>query len=95
MNNVPQREREPELKEIAIAYESNLNMMDALTAELRNKVRSIHNPPQLEPVIKNTSEGELKCRPDDAISELCSKNERLEMYNNRLEDILQALSRII
>lgn len=95
MNNNPQREREPELKEIVMAYESNLNTMDALIVELRNKVRSIHNPPQLEPASKNPSEGELKGNPDDAISELCSKNERLEMYNNRLEDILQALSRII
>ena len=95
MNNVPQREREPELKEIAMAYESNLNRMDALTVELRNKVRSIHNPPQLEPASKNPSEGELKGRPDDAISDLCGKNERLEMYNNRLEDVLQALCRII
>jgi len=95
MNEVTKREREPELKEITMAYEIQLNRMEAMTINLRDKVRSIYNPPQLEPETKLLSEAELKGRADDALSELHGKNERLESYNNRLEDILKSLGRII
>ena len=96
MENAVQRIREPELKEITIAYESNLNRMDELTMELRSKIRTIYNPPQLEVAGKSMdNNSEKKIVQDDVVSELIEKNKRLEVYNCRIEDMLQLLSRII
>lgn len=92
---MPKREREPELKEISMAYEINLNEMDSLTIELRNKVRSIHNPPQTENANKALCTPEIEDKTDDLISDLSRKNKRLETYNKRLAETLQALSRIV
>lgn len=93
MDSLPKNEGEPKLREFAKAYDDNLNRMELLTIDIRHKVRSLHNPPTLDPVGKPT-DGEQGSAVD-AISDLFCKNARLEMYNNRLEEIVHALNRII
>ena len=94
--NKPQRQREPELREITMAYEDNLNKMEGLIHDLKNKVSSIYNPPQAEIASKNPlSNQESVLATDDIVSELNSKNKRLERQNERLQDVLNKLSIII
>ena len=93
MDSLPKNEGEPKLREFAKAYDENLNRMELLTIDIIHKVKSLHNPPQLEPggPPKDGEHGSTV----DAISDLFCKNTRLAMYNNRLEEIVQALNRII
>ena len=93
MDSLPKNEGEPKLREFAKAYDESLNRMELLTIDIRQKVRSLHNPPQLERGGPAT-DGEQGSTVD-AISDLFCKNARLEMYNNRLEEIVHALNRII
>ncbi len=94
MNDVPQREREPELKEVLISLENLSNRFDGLTLDLKNKIRSIHNPPQLEPANK-PMDGEKSSKPDDMVGCMNEQINRLKNYGNRIEDLLMKLNKII
>lgn len=94
MNDVPQREREPELKEVLISLENLSNRFDGLTLDLKNKIQSIHNPPQLEPANKPMDE-EKSSKPDDMVGCMNEQINRLKNYGNRIEDLLMKLNKII
>lgn len=94
MNDVPQREREPELKEVLILLENLSSRFDGLTLDLKNKIQSIHNPPQLEPANKPLDNKE-PLKPDDMVGCMNEQINRLKNYGNRLEDLLMKLNRII
>ena len=66
MNDVPQREIEPELKEVLISLENLSSRYDGLTLDLKNKIQSIHNPPQLEAANKAMDDKEPS-KPDDMV----------------------------
>ena len=92
MNNVPQREREPELKECLMALENLSSRYDGLTLDLRNKVRAIYNAPELEAANKMDTE---PSKPDDMVGCINEQIKRLTAYSNRLEDLLGKLHRIV
>ena len=94
MNDNPQRIREPELKEVLMSLESLSNRYDGLTFDLRNKIQSIHNPPQLEPMNKSLDVN-AKDKPSDCIGLMNEQIDRLKTYANRVEDLLGKLNQII
>lgn len=94
MNDVPQREREPELKEVLISLENLSSRYDGLTLDLKNKIQSIHNPPQLEAANKAMDNKEPS-KPDDMVGCMNEQINRLKAYGNRLEDLLMKLNRIV
>lgn len=92
MNDVPQREREPELKEVLISLENLSSRYDGLTLDLRNKVIAIYNAPELEATNKMDTE---PSKPDDMVGCMNEQINRLKAYGNRLEDLLMKLNRIV
>ena len=92
--NIPQREREPELKEVLNSLENLSNRFDELTIKLKTKIQSIHNPPQLEPIDEPT-DGEKTLKPQDMIGCINEQVSKLQNCGNRIESLLMLLHKII
>ena len=92
MSDGPVREREPELKESLIQLENLNNRFDQLTIDLKNKIQSIHNPPQIE--TKSPMDMEKKVEPADLVGRINNQIDSLKTHANRVEDLLVKISRI-
>lgn len=92
MNDLPQRERESELKEILLSVEDLCRRYDGLTVELRNKIQAIHNPSHIE---KQSIPENKIAEPTDFVGKITMQIETLKNYSNRLEYLLGKMHKII
>lgn len=92
--NAPSREREPELKEVLTSLELLSSRFDDLTLNLKGKIQSIYNPPELEPQSKTTDNKE-PANPNDMVGFMNEQINRLKICHDRLEGLLGKLNKII
>jgi hypothetical protein len=95
MDDMPQRAREPELKEILISLQNLSSRFDELTIDLKSSIQSIYNPPELELSSKPPTGERKEEKSDDMIGCLNEQINKLKDYGNRLENLLRRLRSII
>lgn len=94
--NSPQRERQPELKEVLISIENLSNKYDGLTVELKNKIEAIYTPP--DSMLKDPSGTATNNIPPVGQHLVGAINEqivRLSHYAERLEMLLLKMNGIV
>lgn len=95
MNNLPSREREPELKEILNQLESLSAQFDSITVGMKNKICAIYSPSELTSSgnpMKPVADKEI---PNDMIGQINKKILGLQEYHTRLTYLNEILGRII